>query len=111
MTTRNRITLSQENWVEVEEREPGVFTIVDDNMTDKDEDWVSSCTCLGFYRWDNEVIDLDGSSDLAGCFGMSDHLRWKDVDLTPEEFRAPSLERLVEALGRVIMCAWCAGDI
>ena len=100
------------NWIEVEEREPGVFAVVDDNMTVKDGDWLSADTNLGFSEWDEEVEDLDGGySDEGQCFGMSDHLRWQDVDLTPEEFHAPSIERVKEALNHVAVCAWCPGDI
>jgi hypothetical protein len=100
------------NWIEVEEKEPGVFAVVDDNMTVKDGDWVTENTALGFSQWDDEVEDLDaGNSDESQCFGMSSHLKWQDVDLMPEEFRAPSIERLKEALNHVAICAWCPGDI
>lgn len=100
------------NWIEVEEKEPGVFSVVDDNMTVKNGDWVTESTALGFSQWDGEVEDLDaGSSDESQCFDMSSHLKWQDVDLTPGEFRAPSIERLKEALSHVAICAWCPGDI
>ena len=103
---RFRIDLDEKNWIEVEENEPGIYTVVDNNMTDTDQ------TALGFAWWDDQVEDLDnGSSDESQCFGMSDHLRWHDVDLTPDEFRASSLERLKEALAHVEVCAWCPGDI
>jgi len=100
------------NWIEVEERSPHVFTVVDENLTVKNGDWIIDATTLGFSGWDDEVEDLDaGNSDESQCFGMSDHLVWKDVILTPYEFRAPSIERLIEALGHVEICAWCQGDI
>jgi hypothetical protein len=99
------------NWIDVEEREPGVFTVVDDNLT-SGSDWIVDPCNLGFSQWDDEVEDLDaGDSDESQCFGMSDHLRWNDVDLTPYEYRASSLERLSEALHHVAVCAWCPGDI
>lgn len=105
----------KDNWIAVEERNPGIFTVVNDNMTVKNGDWVTESTALGFSQWDNEVEDLDGadeySSDESQCFGMSNHLIWKDVDLKPYEFRAPSIERLKEALEHVAICAWCPGDI
>jgi len=100
------------NWIEVEEKGPGVFAIADDNMTVKGGDSVMEITALGFSQWDDEVEDLDaGNSDESQCFGMSSHLKWQDVDLPPEEFRAPSVERLKEALNHVAICAWCPGDI
>jgi len=93
------------NWIEVEEKEPGVFAVMDDNMTVKG-------TARGFSQWDGEVEDLDaGDSDESQCFGMSSHLKWQDVDLTPEEFCAPSIERLKEALDHVAICAWDPEDI
>jgi len=96
-------------WIEVQEASAGVFIVTDDNMTDDDN------TCLGFVAWDGEVEDLDcGSSDESQCFGMSDHLRWNDVDLRlmhVKEFRAPSISRLVEALSHVTLTAWDPYDI
>jgi hypothetical protein len=100
------------DWIEVEEREPGTFVVVDDSLTVKDGDSMMAQTDLGFTEWNDEVEDLDaGWSDEASCFGMSNHLRWNDVDLTPDEFSAPSIERLIEALEHVVLCAWCPGDI
>ena len=100
------------NWIDVEERTPGVFTVVDENLTTKDGDWIVDDTSLGFSSWDEEVADLDaGNSDESQCFGMSDRLVWKDVELTPYEFRAPSVERLIESFNHVEICAWCPGDI
>jgi hypothetical protein len=99
------------NWIEVEQK-GRVFTVVDENMTDKDGDWIVDSTALGFSSWDAEVKDLDNDqSDASQCFGISMHLKWKDVDMTPDEFRAPSIERLKEALNHVAICAWCPGDI
>jgi hypothetical protein len=101
-----------ENWIIVEEREPGKFFVVNDNMTVKNGDWIVDSVALGFSQWDDEVEDLDaGGSDESHCFGMSDHLRWNDVDLTPYEYKAPSIERLKEAFEHVAVCAWCPGDI
>lgn len=95
------------NWIEVEECTQGVFVVVNDNFTD-----TYDARARGFTEWDNEMQDLDkGRSDEASCFGMSNHLVWNDVDLTPDEFRAPSVERLMEALHHVAICAWCPDDI
>ena len=106
-------TAKQErDWIEVEEKKHGVFSVVDNNMTVKDGNSATENTNLGFSHWDSEVEDLDaGDSDESQCFGMSDHLKWQDVDLTPQEFRAPSIERLKEALNHVAICAWCPGNI
>ena len=54
------------NWIEVVEKEPGVFEVTDNNLTVKDGDWITEATALGFSQWDEEVEDLDnGSSDEA----------------------------------------------
>lgn len=99
-------------WIIVEEREVGHFVVTDDSMTDKNGDWIIDAVALGFAEWDAEVEDLDdGYSDESQCFGMSNHLRWNDVVLRPDEFHAPSIERLAEAITHVTMCAWCPGDI
>ena len=99
------------NWIKVERISPGHYKIVDDNLTSGSY-WISDSCALGFCSWDNEVTDLDaGNSDESQCFGMSDHLVWNDVELTPEELRAPSIKRLRKALDHVTFCAWCPGDI
>ena len=104
----------EDNWIEVEEYKPSVFKVVDNNMTENGN-WVTEATALGFSQWDDEVQDIDGvedyPSDESQCFGMSNHLQWKDVDLMPYVFCAPSIERLKEALTHVAICAWCPGDI
>lgn len=99
-------------WIVVESVGGGRYVVVDDNLTVKSDDWICDATALGFSGWDDEVEDLDaGDSDESQCFDMSSHLRWNDVDLTPDEFRAPSIGRLCEALAHVTFCAWCPGDI
>ena len=98
-------------WIEVEERRPNVHVVVDDNMTVKNGDWVVDNTSLGFSWWDDEVIIRDVDSELFEYFGISQHLRWRDVNLAPYRFRAPSFQRLREALSHVHLCAWCPGDM
>jgi len=117
---------TEDNWILVEEREPHVFTVVDENLTsryyDHDEEWYyddyyddevddypyTKHIILGFSQWDEEVEDLDtGFSEEAQRYGMSCRLIWQDVYLTPYEFRASSVERLAEALTHVAICAWC----
>jgi hypothetical protein len=86
---------SEGHWIEVVEYTPQVFTVVDENFTEEGE-------CFGFSAWDEEVTDLDdGYSDTASCFGMSDSLLWNKVYLTPKEFKASSIEHLIEALHHV----------
>jgi hypothetical protein len=69
-------------------------------------------TDIGFGGWDESVEDLDnGNSNIAQCFGMSQHLKWEDVELTPNEIKAPSLERLNEALKHIDITSYCPGDI
>lgn len=101
------------NWIEVEAEKPGVFVVVNDNMTVGDGNWVTENTALGFSWWDDEVENLDaGFSEVSQCFpGMSCYLKWQNVYLTTSDFRAPSVERLKEALNHVAICAWCPGDI
>lgn len=98
-------------WIKVEEISSGVFKIVDNSMTDECN-VLSGAWALGLCFWDEEVEDLDaGNSDGSQCFGMSDHLRWKDVEISPDELCAPSLDLLKEALSHVAFCSWCPYDI
>ena len=102
---------SESAWITVKKVSPGVYQIVDNSMTTGDSG-LTDCCALGFCYWDDEVQDIDaGNSDESQCFEMSDHLRWNDVDITPEGFKAPSINRLREALKHVGFCAWCPGDI
>nr|MDO8119284.1 hypothetical protein [Candidatus Sigynarchaeota archaeon] len=101
-----RIHLKEEYWIDVNEESPGMFVIVSENMTTEPE------TELGFSAWDKEVEDRDnGASDGSSCFGISSHLKWNDVELFPDSFKAPSIERLKEALAHVTMCAWDPWDL
>jgi len=102
---------SEEAWIKVKEVSPGIFEIVDNSLTSGDSRISDPCE-LGLMGWDDEVQDLDaGQSDESQCFKMSVHLRWKDVDITPDELRASSVERLKEALSHVAFGAWCPGDL
>ena len=117
---------TEDNWIIVEELKPYVFTVVDENLTSKyhenDDDWYydgyydedvddylsTRRIILGFSQWDEEVDDLDtGFSEESQRYGMSCRLIWQDVYLTPYEFRASSLVRLIEAFNHVAICAWC----
>jgi len=98
-------------WIVVREEDSGHFVIIDDSMTEEG-DWLSDCIDLGLCDWNSEVQDIDaGDSDESQCFGMSTHLVWKDVTITPSSIEASSLERLSEALTHITFCSWCPGDI
>lgn len=104
-----KIKLQDGKWIEVEQNRR-VFKIVDENMTEKGE--FADRIALGFMSWDKEVVDLDNDqSDASQCFGISMHLKWNEVDMSTDEFKASSIERLKEALKHVEMGAWCPDDI
>ena len=90
MTDMVRISLNMEeghkngpHWIDVREVLPGLFVIEDDSSTDL-------CFDLVFEAADSEVVDV--------CIDLQ---IWNDVWLTPNWFRAPSSERLTEALQHV----------
>ena len=107
----------------ITEEEPGVFVVVDENITpDKGH-------FLTFSSWDSRVRDIDrGQSDASSAFGLSEYLKFKDVDMTVQDkhtnghvsahsakkaggdtalyFFAPSLSAVEEALEHVTVCAW-----
>ncbi len=100
--------LSERYWLEVEELTKGEFTVVGDNFTGHPRKGLER----GITAWTAEVSDLDGGfSDVGQCFGMSERLQWRDVSITPDSFRAPSVRKLKEALTRVVFCAYDPGDI
>ena len=102
----------REKWILVKEEKAGVFMVVDDSMTVKNGNSLFENTALSFCHWDEQVEDLDnGKSDESQCLGMSRHLRWNDVDLTPRRYTAPNINRLKEALTHVSICAWRPGEI
>jgi len=102
-----------DKWIEVEEKEPGAFMVIGDNLTDGDY-----CK-LGLQWWDNTVENLDigkNESEAFMGFGISLHLRWKDVEFTVNRqyeltIRAPSIELLQEAFTHIKICAWNPDDI
>lgn len=109
-------TTHKKKWIEVvESKKPGVYVVVDDNITEEDigNNWVTKSTELAFKRWDTEVENLDNDRSNASIFGMSAHLKWNEVDLNlfTEEFKAPCLKCLKEAFKHVVVGGWCPGDI
>ena len=109
---KHTIELKGGGSIVVKETEPGTFKIVDNSITKKDGDSMTDATNFGFDEWDESVEDLDnGNSDISQCFGMSGHLKWKDVELTLGEIKAPSLDRLKEALQHIGITSYCPGDI
>ncbi len=99
------------HWLILRKHKNNTYAIIDDNMTVKNASWILETTALGFDIWDEDVINQDHGD--AGWLKLSEHLSWYDVDLNlgSKRFRAPSLERLKEALLHVNICAWCLGDL
>lgn len=105
--TKKTIELRGGGSITVEETESGVFKIISCDITRGEDE-----RGIGFRNWDKDVEDLDnGHSDIADCFGMSDHLQWEDVELTPDEIRAPSLDQIKKALRHIDIEAYCPDNI
>ncbi len=83
------------NQVTIQEREAGVYEVVDSNVFNDEIQEV------GFSGWDEEVENLDTDSDVFQSFGDSEHLRWKEVELTPGLFKGPSIDKVKEAFFHV----------
>lgn len=104
------LTLKDGDSIEVKEIEPGVFDVIKYNIADnKGSDPLA--TSRGFIGWDKDVENLDKDSDVYKVLGLSQDLKWKDVELTPYEIKSPSLERLKEALQHVSIDVFCPDDI
>jgi len=74
----------------------GIFNVEGVFRGDIDE------TAFAFNSWDSEVIDEDaGESDVSQIWGLSEYLKWNEVELTPYHIKAPSLKRAKEALKHV----------
>ncbi len=95
----------EDNWIEVEKVKRGHYKVTADSMTNKMQPE------LGFSDWDSDVGHLDPDSDDWTCCEIASHLKWDDVDLTPEIILAPSLTKLKQALSRVRFTAWDPGDL
>ena len=97
-----------DGWIEVEapNADHMAWIVVGNNLTTERE------SALGIAHWSDQVRDLDdGHSDASQCFGMSEHLQYKNVTLDVNGFMAQSLEDIKEALEHVVYCAWCPADI
>src|SRR5438132_423731 len=90
----------QPGWIVVERVARGHYRTVAHSLTET-SDCGCSATWLAFCQWDHEVENLDAFSD-AVCFNASEHLRWNEVDLTPEEFCVTSIRRLRKALQHIV---------
>ncbi len=109
---RYTIALKKGGSITVEEAEPGIFRTVSSDIANKDGDSMTDMTDIGFERWDDSVKDLDnGCSDISQCLSMSEHLQWKEVELTPYEIKAPSLDRLKKALQHIDITSYYSDEI
>ena len=115
MPGADRVWLDRDKkqYLDIKEKERGVFIVVGENLTDYS-------TSLVFSSWDDVVEDLDDNGSTGPqFFGMSDHVRFEDVDMEVvwdkdeqgnyEQFlriEAPSLDRVKEALKHVIVDSW-----
>ncbi|OGY24314.1 MAG: hypothetical protein A2172_00405 [Candidatus Woykebacteria bacterium RBG_13_40_15] len=96
--------------MDVVEKEPGVFRVLRETLTNEEQ------PDFAFSKWDDDVEDLDAKagdfrSDISQLSGMSNHLRMGEVDLTPREYHAPSIDLLKEALTHVEFGTFDPGDI
>lgn len=105
-----RLTLKSGNSIEVEEITPGLFRVVDFNIVkNRFDDYLA--TSRGFLLWDNEVVNLEEESDTYQVLGVAENLKWNDVELTPYEIKAPTLDRLKQALNHLDITLFCKDDI
>ena len=137
---QHKIELGDNRFVMVAEESPGYFRIVSDNFTQKhsklleenknvidkwrkegrDEKKIQEYfpgeehdECLGAIEQDNEVEVLDKDGDSFNVLGVSSHLKWEDVeiDFDDESIRAPSLDRIKEALQHIKIEGYSPFDI
>ena len=110
----------QPYWLDVSPINDTTFAIVDQNLANGD--------AYAFAKWDDDVQNLDAydrddpkapfASAVAMIWGMSKHLRWRDVDMDlwlghfgEYYFTSPSLDRLYEALAHVWFTDYRPDDI
>ncbi len=98
----HKAELKNDQWLMLEETSSGTFKILASSI---DTDYE-----LVFSKWDESVEDLNELSDYA-FFGLSERLKWKDVELTPKEIKAPSLDRAIEALQHLQIASHDPADI
>lgn len=96
----------------LEQVKPGQYRIIDNSVAEKDCHPNLHRTEIAFDNWDHTVHDVDcGRSEQARCFGVSTHLRWSDVILTPDAIHAQTLEDVEHALQHVDIVAYCQGHL
>ncbi|HEU0050903.1 MAG TPA: hypothetical protein VFQ60_02485 [Patescibacteria group bacterium] len=111
---------NKKHWIEVEEIKPGLYEIVGNSLT-RPREWDERDTDLGLSQWDDEVRNLDTESESFDCYGISAHLAWDEVEIffprgsgnlnTPWQIKAPSVERIRQALNHIAFCVWHYQDI
>lgn len=91
------LSLTQEGW--------STFRVVDFEVEGAPE------LSFAFSRKGSGVENLDVTSDVAQCFGLSTRVQYGDVVLGTDEIRARSLEELMYALKQVKVIAFNHEDI
>jgi len=99
------------SWIEVQKSRDDRWTIIQNGLTEKGDPQLRK-TRLGFSAWTNDVEDLDdGASPQSQRLNVSCHLKWDSVEIRGAKIRAPSIEKLKEALKRITFAAWSEGDL
>jgi hypothetical protein len=116
------LSLENGNSLKVKKIRPDTFIITDytiDGITDgdNDKDPMNDPIGIGLSEWDSSVEDMDnGHSDIADIWGMSNHIKWEDVEIDLScgeafQIKAPSIDRIKEALKHVKVCGYCPSEI
>ncbi|OGF21995.1 hypothetical protein A2Y83_03215 [Candidatus Falkowbacteria bacterium RBG_13_39_14] len=114
-TKKHTIELKDGESITIEETKPGTFRIIDNSITKKDKHIMDGETSLGIKKSNEEVKYLDNDDSDARVFSdSSEHLKWEDVEFSYTglewEIKAPSLERVKEALEHTEMIAYNPED-
>lgn len=99
------------SWIEVQKNKDDRWSIIQNGLTEKGDPQLKK-TRLGFSAWSGDVEDLDdGASPQSQKLNVSCHLKWNSVEIRGVKIRAPSIEKLKEALKRITFAAWSEGDL
>jgi hypothetical protein len=98
--------------ITVKQTRGDTFKIIEESVTKKGGNPTVDRTDYAFVDWDESVQDLDkGRSDASEQLGLSEHLRWEDVEFIGGEIKAPSIERVRESLRHFKIVSYCPGDL
>jgi hypothetical protein len=95
------------NSVIIEEKKPGIFTVVGGGLLEKQRQEDSNQDFIGFVDWGSDVKNLDlDENQVPNDDYISRTLLWNGILMRGDEIHAPSIEKAQEALKQVVVTSY-----